>query len=228
LHGHWDESAACLGRSTEVYAELGGRTGVLPWQRLAELAVERGDSAAVAGFLRRGMAIAAVTSLAPHAWGRLYATAAFDAVERGDPAEAARAVRSAAAATERYGGCPTCSALLNPMAAEAFAALGDRAQAQQFAQAAAQVAGQGHSTAWRAMAESASGSVAMADADRGRAHDHFMAAASLFDEARQPFWAARSRWQAAVVAADPELMADAAATFERLGALRALARIRAS
>jgi hypothetical protein len=44
------------------------------------------------------------------------------------------------ATAARYGECPTCTALLYPMAAGAFAALGDRADATVFAQAAERVA----------------------------------------------------------------------------------------
>ncbi|GAB2816997.1 BTAD domain-containing putative transcriptional regulator [Lentzea nigeriaca] len=222
LRGRWDESESCLVRSTEVYADLGARTGVLPWQRLAELAVGRGDSERAASCLRHGMAIATITPLAPHAWGRLYATAAFDAVERGEPVEAIRAVRSAAEAAERYGDCPSCRALLNPVAAEAFATLGEQAAAAEFAEAARQVASMFESTAWRGMAESANGALALARDDPVAARDRFLAAARLYDAARQPYWAARSRLQVARAGGDPDSAVEAAVTFERLGAVRAL------
>jgi DNA-binding SARP family transcriptional activator len=224
LQARWDEAAGCLERSTEVYGELDARSGVLPWQRLAELAVGKGDSDSAAVYLRRGMAIATVTPLAAHAWGRLYATAAFDAVERGEPAEAVRAVRSAMRATARYGECPSCAALLNPVAAEAFAALGDRASATEHAQAAEQVAQSFQSSAWTAMAQNALGSVALACDDTPTARERFLRAAELYEQARQPFWSARSRFQAARTgaggAADRELLSEVADEFERLGALR--------
>lgn len=230
LQGRWDEAAGCLERSTELYAELDARSGVLPWQRLAELAVMRGDSVAAAAYLRRGMAIAVVSPLAQHAWGRLYATAALDALERGDPTEAVRLVRSAAATATRYGECPTCTALLYPMAAEAFAALGDRAGAAVFTQAAESVAHSFQSSAWTAMAESARGSLALTDADAGGARERFLSAARLYERAHQPFWSARSKLQAAVAGAggpgDRHLLEDAAIAFEQLGAQRMLAAAR--
>jgi len=230
LQGRWDEAHGCLSRSTEIYAEFGAGSGVLPWQRMAELAAGRGDRNAVARCLRRGMAIAAITPLASHAWGRLYATQAFDAVESGDPAGAAHAVRASAEAATRYGSCPSCAALLNPVAAEAFAALGDVESAVAHARAAEQVASMFASSAWGAMAESARGSQAVAEGDAGAARARFLSAAELYDRARQPFWEARSKLQAASAggggSTDGDLAREAAATFERLGAQPALTRAR--
>ncbi|WP_427136036.1 hypothetical protein [Pseudarthrobacter sp. S9] len=213
-----------------MYAELDARSGVLPWQRLAELAVKRGGSDAAAACLRHAMAIAVVSPFARHVWGRLYATAVLDALERGDPAEAVRVVRSAAATAARYGECPTCTALLYPMAAEAFAVLGDRAGAAVFTQAAERVGQSFQSSAWAAMAESARGSLALADADAGRARERFLSAAGLYGRAHQPFSSARCRLQAALTGAggpaDRQLLDDAAAVFEQLGAIRALGAAR--
>jgi hypothetical protein len=141
-----------------------------------------------------------VSPMAKHLWGRIHATAAFAALERGDPQAAARSVRAAAASAVRYGDCPTCSALLNPMAAEAFAALGDRESTSVYAEAAAQVAGLFDSSAWRAMSESAAASVAAVEGDPGRARERLQAAAALYERARQPYWAQRSLAQAAAAA----------------------------
>ncbi|GAA0659193.1 hypothetical protein GCM10010193_07490 [Kitasatospora atroaurantiaca] len=226
LQGRWDEAPGCLERSARIYEELGGRSTGLPLQRLAELAAGRGDSEAAAEHLRQGMAAAAISPLARHAFGRLYATAAFDAVERGEPAEAVRAARAASAAAARYGECPSCAALLYPVAAEAFAALGDRPGAAEHARAAERVAGLFQSSAWSAMAESAAGALAGAQGDLAGARRRHLAAAQLYGRARQPFWAARSKVQAATAGAlqetERELLAEAAATFEALGAKRPL------
>jgi hypothetical protein len=92
--------------------------------------------------------------MAKHLWGRIHATAALAALEDGHSEAAVGSVREAAAAAVRYGDCPSCSALLNPIAAEAFAALGmPRKRAR--AVAAAGVSDLFASSAWRAMAESA-------------------------------------------------------------------------
>jgi DNA-binding SARP family transcriptional activator len=197
LGARWDEAAGCLERSCELIDSLGPTSGAaLPWQRLAELAVCRGTPEQAEWPLRRAAAIATVSAMAKHLWGRIHATAAFAALEQRDPAAAARSVHAAAAAAARYGDCPSCSALLNPMAAEAFAALGDRESACAYAQSAERVAGFFASSAWWAMARSAAASVAAVEGDRGRAQEGFEAAAALYERARQPYWAQRSRAQA--------------------------------
>ncbi|MEV5974694.1 BTAD domain-containing putative transcriptional regulator [Streptomyces sp. NPDC051921] len=235
LQGRWDEAPGCLERSAELHASLDGRSGVLPWQRLGELAAGRGDSTAVAACLRRGMALASVGTLARHAWGRLYATAAFDALERGAPDEALRAVRAEAAASERDGRCPSCAALLNPVAAEAYAELGDRAGAAARARQAAEVAELFASAAWSAMAETARAATEAAGGAVDAARSHHLAAAGLYERARQPYWAARSRVQAVRASPggagreeDAALLAAAAVTFDRLGAVRGLEAVRAA
>jgi DNA-binding SARP family transcriptional activator len=198
LHARWDEAAGCLERSCELHASFdGSRSGALPWQRLAELAVSRGEPAEAAALLRRASALAAVSPMAMHMWGRIHATAAFAQLEQGDPASASRSVRAAAAAAVRYGDCPSCSALLNPLAAEAFAALGDFDGARAYAEA--RVAAMFESSAWSAMAESAAGSLAVAEGAPAEARGRFEEAASLYDRIGHSYWAERSRAQAAML-----------------------------
>jgi DNA-binding SARP family transcriptional activator len=200
LRGHWDEAAGCLERSCELHASFdGSRSGALPWQRLAELSVSRGDPGAADALLRRASAIATVSPMAMHMWGRIYATAAFAQLEGGDPEAAARSVRAAAASTVRYGDCPSCSALLNPLAAEAFGALGDLDNARAYAEAATRVAAMFESSAWSAMAESAAGSVAAAEGASARARRKFEMAASLYARIGHAYWANRTQAQASTV-----------------------------
>ena len=197
LRARWDEAAGCLERSCELHTSLGRQSGcALPWQRLAELAVCRGAPQEAGPPLRHAAAIATVSPMARHLWGRIHATSAFAAVEASDSEGAARSVRDATSACARYGDCPTCSALLNPIAAEAFAALGDRENARAYAESAAAVANFFGSSAWRAMAESAAASVAAVEGERRRAQEHFEAAAALYERAGQPYWAKRSLAQA--------------------------------
>lgn len=198
LGARWDEAAGCLERSCELLEPLGSKSGTaLPWQRLAELAVCRGAPDEAELPLRRAAAIATVSPMAKHLWGRIHATAAFAALEQGQPEVAVRSVRAAAAAAARYGDCPSCSALLNPIAAEAFAALGDRDDARAYAASAAVAAEVFDSAAWRAMAESAAGSAAKAEGEPERARAHYEAAASLYERGGQPYWMQRSLAQAA-------------------------------
>jgi hypothetical protein len=101
-------------------------------------------------------------------------------------------VRAAAAAATRYGDCPTCSALLNPIAAEVFSLLNDPSSADGYVQAAATTAAMFASSAWRAMAESAAGSTAVARRDFQSACQRFDTARQLYERAGQPYWAERS------------------------------------
>lgn len=196
LQARWEEAAGCLERSCDLHASLGTRSGALPWQRLAELAVCSGAPEEAEEPLRRAAAIATVSPMARHMWGRIYATTAFAQVERGDPEAAARSIRAAAAAAARYGDCPTCSALLNPVAAEAYTLLGDRGSGRSYAEAAGRVASMFASSAWRAMAASAAASVAAAAGDAAGARAGFEAAATLYGDAGQPYWQRRSSAQA--------------------------------
>jgi DNA-binding SARP family transcriptional activator len=225
LRGHYDEAAGCLEQSGEIHGELGTRSGALPWQRLGELYVCRGEIDQAGAFVRRGMAIATVSPMARHVWGRLYATEALAALEEGDPPAAARAVRAAAAAGVRYGDCPTCDALLHPLAAEAYAALGDAEGSGRHAELSERTAGFWESSAWRAMARVTRGFHALASGEPKEARDLLVEAAELFDRGGQPFWAARSRLHAALAVPDGTdaverrtLIEQARETFERLGA----------
>lgn len=197
LQARWDESDGCLERSCVLYDSLGGRSPALPWQRRAELAVCQGRYGDATDSLRRASGIATVSAMASHAWGRIYATAGLAALDRDEPASAVHSVQAAAAAAARYGDCPTCSALLNPVAASAFAAIGDIDNACYYRDAADRVATYFSSSAWQAMAESAAGSVGMLGGDRAGARQHFVTASELYRKAGQPFWAEKLGRQAA-------------------------------
>ncbi|MFF5111327.1 BTAD domain-containing putative transcriptional regulator [Streptosporangium sp. NPDC000509] len=195
LQAEWDEAAACLERSCELYEPLGSRSVALPWLRRAELSACGGSHDEARVYLKRAAAIATVTPMARHAWSRLHATAALAAMERGEPEDAIRAVRATQRAAARYGDCLTCSALLNPVGAQAFALVGDAEGAHALATAAAQFAGSFASSAWSAMAEETAASAAVADGDHTAARDRFQAAAVLYDKAGHTFWADRARAQ---------------------------------
>jgi DNA-binding SARP family transcriptional activator len=192
LQARWEESDGCLERSCHLQDSLGSRPVALPWQRRGELAACQGRLDEVDGYLRRASGIATVSPLASHAWGRIHATAAFAAMQRGEPAAAVRSVQAAAAAGARYGDCPTCSALLNPVATDAFSFLEDLDNARYYRDAAGRVASHFSSSAWQAMAESAAASVSRLEGDRAGARGHFAIASELYAKAGQPFWAERS------------------------------------
>ena len=201
LRAQWDEAAACLERSCELYAPLGSRSVALPWLRRAELAACVGEHDEAAAYLKRASAIATVTPMARHAWARLHATAALAAMERGEPELVIRAVRAAQSAAARYGDCPTCSALLNPVGAQAFALVGDGEGAHALAEVAAQLAASFASSAWSAMAESAAASAAIADGDLTAARQRFGSAVALYEKAGHAFWAERASAQLSAMSA---------------------------
>lgn len=204
LRARWDEADACLERSCELYAVLGSRSVALPWLRRAELAACVGAHDTAAAYLKRATAIATVTPMARHAWARLHATAALAAAERDEPELVIASVRATQAAAARYGDCPTCSALLNPVGARAFALVGDREGARSLAEAAALLAGSVQSAAWSAMAESAAGSVAMAHGDRSGARKRFQSAAAQYEKAGHRFWADRALTDVAAAESEVE------------------------
>jgi DNA-binding SARP family transcriptional activator len=231
LGGRWNEAVDCLNRSITLRRELGPETVALPWQRLAEIAVYRGESPDA--YLAEGRRIAMVSPMGLHAWARLYATEGLDALERADPAAALQAVEGAAAAAAKYGECPGCCSLLHPVAAEAYAALGNAEAAERHAEALERLADRWQSTAVRAMAETARGSVALARGDPAEAVRQFLKASEMYEGLGEPFWAARSRRQAGHVQAESgekagarEQLDRAMVSFEELGANRALASTR--
>ncbi len=231
LAGRWDEAADCLNRSIKLRQELGPETVALPWQRLAEIAVYRGESPET--YLAQGRRIAMVSPMGLHAWARLYATEGLDALERADPAAAVQAVEGAAVAAARYGDCPGCCTLLHPVAAEAYAAAGDADSAERHAETLERLAERWQSTAVRAMAETARGSVALARGDSAEATRRFLNASEMYERLGQPFWAARTRLQAGRVQAEigeteeaRDLLGRALGSFEKLGANRARASTR--
>lgn len=199
VRARWEEAAGCLQRSCELHESLGAPSSGLPWQRLGELSVCRGTPSEAGAFLRRAAAIATVSPMGRHLWSRIYATAALAALEQGDAVGAAGSVRAAAAATARVGQCASCGALLNPVAAEAFAALGRPTQARGYADSAAAVAAAFGSAAWRAMAEASAGAAAIAEGKPGQARSHYQAAASLYEQVGQPYWMERALARAAAV-----------------------------
>ena len=201
LQARWDESDGCLARSCDLHASLGSRSGALAGQRRAELAACRGAHVETAVCLRQAAGIATVSAMACHLWGRIHATAAFSAVEQGDPERAVLAVQAAAAAAARYGDCPTCSALINPVATEAFALLGDRDGARSYADAAVRVSALFSSSAWQAMADTAASSAAVAEGETRTAIGHFVSARERYETAGQPYWAKRAARLASVIPA---------------------------
>ncbi|HEU5315316.1 MAG TPA: AAA family ATPase [Chloroflexota bacterium] len=234
MRGRWDDAHPSLERSLEIQAAVGAPAGqAFALQRLAELSVYRGDHAAADDHLRRAFGLVLGPSMAPHVLGRLRATAALNALERGDPTAASQIVERAVEAAMRTGECATCSALLHPVASQVYAALGDPQRAAHHADLAARVAAHWDTGYWRAMAEMAHAAVLQARAEHQAAAQRFLAAAGAFEHIGQPYDTARcvlGAGQATAGQGDPEqargLVQRALASFESLGAVTAAARAR--
>ena len=190
--GRWNDAAESLQRSLELHRTVGSAAGqALALQRLGEVHVYRGNSDAAERCLTEGLALDVDAPMAPHVFGRLYATAALNALARGDAPAAVRCLDDAADVALRRGDCNTCNALLHPVATDVYLALGDLTRAEDHAQAAAHVAERWESGAWRAMAERAHGRVLEARGEHAQATSHFLHAVELFDSLGQPYDVAR-------------------------------------
>jgi len=231
LRGQWEDAQVYLERCHDLHHALGATTGeALASQRLGELAVYRGDHAAARAHLDRALDLAIDGPLAVHLMSRIYATATLDALERDDPASARQAIEAAADARARYGACPPCDALLHPVAAEAYAALGDVRRAKEHAEAAEETRSWG-SDAWNAMADVA-GACASGGED-GEAAELFATAAERFERIGQPYQAARCTLQAGLalveggdIRSGQVWLQRALDAFQRLGAATGEARAR--
>jgi len=122
-------------------------------------------------------------------------------MERGEPELVIRSVRATQSAAARYGDCPACGALLNPVGAQAFALVGDGEGAHALAEVASQLAASFASSAWSAMAESAAASAAIADGDLTAARHRFGSAIALYEKAGHTFWAERASAQLSAMSA---------------------------
>lgn len=226
VRGCWTEAETHLLQSLEMQRDAGSVAGqYLALQRLAELSVYRGDHAAADEYVRQALALAVDPVMATHVVGRIYAVAALNELERGEPSEAGRVLAQASDVLERTGTCATCSALLHPISAETYVAVGDLDRAERHAHAASQAARCWESGTWRAMAHMTHGTVLRARNDYDRATGVFLAAAEIFEQIGQRFDAARCVFRAAQSRADcgdteqaRSLTKGALAVFRELGA----------
>ena len=234
VRGRWDEARPCLDRSLALQRAVGSAAGqVSTLQRLAELSAYQGDLAAAEACLAEALGLPVGPSMAHHVWARIYATRAFVALERDEPLEAARAVDAAEGVAERVGACAVCGALLDPVAVDAFVALGDDNRAERHAQAAERTAAYWESGAWRAMAGMARAGVEGSRGELAAAVRRYVAASAEFERVGQRFDAARALHAAGRTAASAgdgptarTLVGQALTTFEALGATTAAARSR--
>lgn len=187
LCGRLDEAESDLVEGGRLHRAIGGATGeALALQRLAELAIRRGDRDTAAVLLSDALDLARVTDIGFHLLDRIYGTL----IELSSDKDQARAVVAEAEAAVRgpLETCPGCRITFAVPAAIACAQAGDLERAHELEKSCEWLA---HVVmrlpAWNAAYDEVRGHVALAEghADQGRAM--FAAAAEGFAAAGQPY-----------------------------------------
>jgi DNA-binding SARP family transcriptional activator/tetratricopeptide (TPR) repeat protein len=187
LSGRLDDAEADLVEGGRLHRAIAGATGeALALQRLAELAIQRGQTDRAAALLAEALDLARVTDIGFHLLDRIYGTRI---VLAGDPDGALAAVDEAEHAVRGpLETCPGCRITFAVPAAVACARAGQIDRAIEYEKATEFLA---HVVmrlpAWNAAHEEVRGHVALAAGDTPGAHAHFSAAADQFGSAGHPF-----------------------------------------
>jgi len=196
-HGHLTEASALLESAMAKHAAAGAVAGrVLSLQRLAELALVRGDSRRATGLVRGALPLARGAWLEPHLVVRLHAVLLESsrtpktAMARLDDAERELAGSSI---------CPPCSVAFRIAEVKALARAGQVEPAGRRLGDAERLAGMWPGGEWRAAAWEARGVVRRAEGNEQQATAFLLEAADLFDQAGRPL--DRDRCRSAVGAA---------------------------
>jgi tetratricopeptide (TPR) repeat protein len=186
LSGELDEAERDLTESARLHRAIAGATGEsLALQRLAELALYRGDRAQATALLDEALDVARITDIGFHLLDRIYGTRIALAP---DPAEALHVVEeseeSVRGALET---CPGCRITFAVPAAIASARAGDVDRVAQYEPAADFLANVVmRLPAWNAALEEVRGHIAQAHGDHPTAGERFQAAAVGFSAAGHP------------------------------------------
>ncbi len=193
LSGRLNEAEADLMQGARLHASIGGATGqALALQRLAELALHRGDRRRAAGLLEEALDLARETDIGFHLLDRIYGTRIAVA---DDPADALRATMEAELAVRGpLETCPGCRITFAAPAAIAAAKAGDLDRATEYEKSTTWLAEVVmRLPAWYAALDEVRGQVALASGDRAAALSLFAAAAERFCAAGHPLDEARCR-----------------------------------
>jgi DNA-binding SARP family transcriptional activator/tetratricopeptide (TPR) repeat protein len=187
LSGRLDDAELDLAEGGRLHRAIGGATGeALALQRLAELALRRGEPDRAAVLLSDALDLARVTDIGFHLLDRIYGTRIELAA---DADEALAAVDEAEEAVRGpLETCPGCRITFAVPAAIACARAGHVERALELEPAVDFLA---HVVmrlpAWNAAYEEVRGHIAQAAGDEGRAREQFATAAEGFATAGQPF-----------------------------------------
>jgi len=195
-HGHLAEASALLESAMARHATAGAVAGqVLSLQRLAELALARGDSRRATGLVRSALPLARGAWLEPHLVVRLHSVLLDSsltpktAMARLDHAERELAGSSI---------CPPCSVAFRVAEVKALARAGQVEAARRRLGDAERLAGMWPGGEWQAAAWEARGVVRRAEGNEHQAAALLLEAADLFDQAGRPLDRDRCRSEADV------------------------------
>ena len=191
LAGNLDLAERELRESLDLHREIGAPGGEAhALQRLAEVALARGDRAGANRLLNRALPVVRWSNMAMHLIRRIYGTMIIAA---DDPLSARAVVDQARATFAQTDKCFFCEIMFAVPAAIACADVGDTAEAKAYLAEAEQSAELWQGTSWQAAILEARAHLARAEGDSAEAARLLAEAAAIFDDAGQPLDAARCR-----------------------------------
>jgi DNA-binding SARP family transcriptional activator len=195
LSGRLEQAEAHLTLATDLHEKAQAPAGqALSTERLAAVALARGQRWRAARLLQRALRQAESSRLAPHLCVRIHGAMVKAAP---DPPRSVAAVRRADAALADREVCPPCSMSFGVAATMALARAGDIRQARARLDDAERIAGMWQGGPWLAAIWEARGELRRAEGDSAQATALFKEAAERFAEARWPVDEARCRAAAA-------------------------------
>ena len=191
LSGDLGLAAAELSQARDLHREIGSAAGEAhSLQRLAEVRVAEGDSAAAMRLLQDALPLARGSILAKHLLHRIFGTMIVAATDTRE----ARAIIDRAEATLGWDdSCNFCSIMFSVPASIACARAGDLPSAQRLLDLAESSAVIWQGTSWEAGIAEAQAAVAAASGDWTTARERMHSATEGYDRAGQPIDAERCR-----------------------------------
>jgi tetratricopeptide (TPR) repeat protein len=189
--GRLEQAEQQLARAADLHQEAGAASGqALSIERMAEVAISRGQRWLAGRLLQRALRLAESSPLAPHLLVRAYG----DLVEAApDAARSVAAVRRGDAALAGRQMCSPCSMGFRVAATIALARAGDVQQARARLDEAERIAGMWGSGPWVAAVWEARGVLRRVEGNEAQAAALFGEAAEQFARARRPLDEARCR-----------------------------------
>lgn len=200
LTGHLDEAEGDLSRGVELHRAIGAAGGeALSLQRLAEVALHRGEREHAQLLLDEALTVARESNLGFHLFDRIYGTRIAAARNSGEAMAVLEEAEDAVHGSMET--CPGCRITLAVPAAIAAADAGDLDRAADYERTASDLTAiLMRLPGWYAALDEVRGHRAVATGDVGQAHTHLSAAARAFAQAGQPLDAHRCADAAAALA----------------------------